>query len=210
MLAPCAGWGPTSRGWVLGRQVLGSTCSRGVHASPETGSGGLSRQWRAEQAGPQGCNWILLGCAEPIDPAVIKVTPKPDSYSTLGGRSFSEKHPRLPMRWHSVELSLPGCCQSVPAPCQALSLRGTLPQDCLVPKAAAPHQAASPAPHSPDEVQPLGWGPCHLDPIARDERRLFSHQAPQTHPRDVGVLPRAPLLAIAWALCGTGMGRGAC
>lgn len=61
---------------------------------------------RAEQAGPRGCNWILLGHAEPIDPVVIKVSPKPDSYSTLGGRSFAEKHPLLLMVWHRMEQSV--------------------------------------------------------------------------------------------------------
>lgn len=51
---------------------------------------------RAERRGSWGRNWILLSHAEPIDLAVIKVAPNPDSYSTLGGRRSLEKNSLLP------------------------------------------------------------------------------------------------------------------
>lgn len=80
-----------------------------------------ARQQRAEQEGSWGWDWILLGRAKPIDPAVIKVAPKPDSYSTLGGRSFSEKRPPLPVRLPSTGWPSWGC------PGTALSPRCLLP-----------------------------------------------------------------------------------
>lgn len=83
---------------------------------PQRQAGRAEWAGRAEQAGPRGYDWILLGHAEPIDPVVIKVAPKPDSYSTLGGRRFSEKHSLFPMVWHSMEQSLARVLPAPPSP----------------------------------------------------------------------------------------------
>lgn len=185
----------------------GSVCPPGGEQA-----GRAERAARAKQAGPRGCDWILLGHAKPIDPAVIKVTPKPDSYSTLGGRSFSEKHPLLPVRQHSRELSPAGVLPARPSPLSgsvpkgnpALGLPGA--QGSSTPSRSVPAGVPSTAQpcSDPEEPQPSGWGLCCPDPIAQDKPRLFSHQAPQTPPWDVGVLPHAASLVTAWALCGTG------
>lgn len=137
MLAPYAGWGLTPRAGPVG---LRSIHREGACTSQRQAGRG---EWagRAEQAGPRGCNWILLGHAEPIDPVVIKVAPKPDSYSTLGGRSFSEKHPLFPMVWHRMEQSLARVLPDLDGLCPiggTMGQRGTIPWLCLGPRQQHP------------------------------------------------------------------------